>query len=1014
MGFIGAAELVALLAALTAFVLVLAGPKGTWIRDVRLPLLLLVALTVFRSLSNALQWSGAALAPSPLEDYLELAEPPLWYFLFYAFVQSATHRRLRRSEEQQRILLGSLPQRIFFKDPDSVFLLVNEAFARELGMRREDVVGKTDFDLYPDELARKYRADDRRVMDSRQPETLIERNVAGGLERTVEVVKAPVIDDEGQTVGLFGIFTDITERVEAERALRESEQKFRSLAEQSPNMIFINKGGRVVYANKKCEELMGYSQGEFLDPDFDFFALVAPQSMDTVREHYARHMRGRDVLPYEYVLRTRDGREMPAIITTRLITYEGEPAILGGVTDITERIQAEQALRTSEERFRSVLSSLHRSLITVLDREGRHTEVWGDPELRERYGIEPRDMVGRSLSDLLPPGLAEERMADTQRVFETGEPQRAEYPVRFPAGEFWHSVSLSPMRDASGEIYAVVAFIRDVTEQKQAEEALRETEDRQRLILENATDLIALHSLNDFLFVYVNPATVRTLGYSEEELIGRDPADFVHPDDMNRALAAFEKGLSLGEGSAEVRYRRKDGTYIWLEQTGRVLPSETGRQMALTISRNVTERKEAEAARREAEERYRQISESATDLIALHTLDDLSYLYANPATLRTLGYAEEELIGTSGIDLIHPEDKKRMLEAYRKGLQAGTASAEFRYRKADGSYLWLDATGKIVPGEGGQPVALIFSRDITGRKETEDALQESEERFRSLFEATTEFIQILDAEGRIVAANPAARDRLGYADKDLIGQRLTDFFTPQSRVVFEQHFPTLLDRGSYRQEAEIACHDGSVITVDCSAAAIRDDDGNVTSIVALLRDITDRVRVREELRLLSVADALTGLNNRRGFFHLAEQQLKFANRSKSALLLLFADLDGLKSINDARGHKEGDLALIETANVLRETFRESDILGRVGGDEFAVLAVAAPDATAQRIRERIHERIEARNRQPERKYQLSVSVGIAGYDPDSPCSLEELMARADALMYGEKRRKRGQQNPAGE
>jgi len=776
-------------------------------------------------------------------------------------------------------------------------------------------------------------------------------------------------------------------------------------------MIFINKGGRVVYANRKCEDLMGYSQEEFVDPDFDFLALIAPQSVGTIKENYAKHLRGEDVPPYEYALRTQDGGELPAIITSKLITYEGEPAILGVVTDITERIEAEEALRASEERFRGVLSSLHRSLITVLDRDGRHTEVWGDPELRERYGIEPRDMVGRSLSDLLPPELAEERIADIQRVFETGEPVRAEFPVRFPAGDFWHSISISPMRDASGQVCGIVAFIRDVTERKQAEEALGEAEERHRLILENATDLIALHSLDDFLFVYVNPATVRTLGYAEDELIGRDPADLIHPDDMDRAMEAFANGLSRGE-AAEVRYRKKDGTYIWLEQTGRVLPSEADTRMALTISRDVTARKEAEEARREAEDRYRQISENATDLITLHSLHDVSYLYVNPATLRKLGYTQEELLGRSALDFVHPEDGERAVLALREGVERGQGSGEFRYMKKDGSYLWLEATGKVVTGERGEPVALLISRDITDRKEAEEALQESEERFRSLFEAATEFIQILDAEGRIVAVNPAARDKLGYADEELFGQRLTDFFTPESRVVFEQHFPTLLDRGSYRQEAEIACQDGSVITVDCSAAAIRDDEGNVTSIVALLRDVTDRVRVREELRMLSVADVLTGLSNRRGFFHLAEQQLKFANRSKSAMLLLFADLDGLKDINDAHGHKEGDLALVETANVLGETFRESDILGRVGGDEFAVLAVAAPDTTAQRINERIQERIGARNAQPDRAYQLSISVGIASYDPDNPCSLEELMARADALMYGEKRRKREQQGPA--
>jgi len=129
MGFIGAAELVALLAALTAFVLVLAGPKGTWIRDVRLPLLSLLALAILRSLSNI----PVGFRLGAVQHYAALAEPPVWYFLFYAFVQSATHRQLRRSEEQQRILLASLPQRIFFKDSDSVFVFANEPFARELG-----------------------------------------------------------------------------------------------------------------------------------------------------------------------------------------------------------------------------------------------------------------------------------------------------------------------------------------------------------------------------------------------------------------------------------------------------------------------------------------------------------------------------------------------------------------------------------------------------------------------------------------------------------------------------------------------------------------------------------------------------------------------------------------------------------------------------------------------------------------------------------------------------------------
>ncbi len=136
---------------------------------------------------------------------------------------------LRESEERNRMLLASLPQRIFFKDRDSVFVSVNEPFARDLGLSPEQVVGKDDSDFHPGDLAEKYRADDRRIMQSRKPETLVERNVADGVERTVEVVKAPVINDEGEVTGLLGIFTDVTERVRAQEQLRQSADQLQEL-----------------------------------------------------------------------------------------------------------------------------------------------------------------------------------------------------------------------------------------------------------------------------------------------------------------------------------------------------------------------------------------------------------------------------------------------------------------------------------------------------------------------------------------------------------------------------------------------------------------------------------------------------------------------------------------------------------------------------------------------------------------------------------------------------------------
>jgi diguanylate cyclase (GGDEF)-like protein len=172
----------------------------------------------------------------------------------------------------------------------------------------------------------------------------------------------------------------------------------------------------------------------------------------------------------------------------------------------------------------------------------------------------------------------------------------------------------------------------------------------------------------------------------------------------------------------------------------------------------------------------------------------------------------------------------------------------------------------------------------------------------------------------------------------------------------------------------------------------------------LIEQVHERERLTEQLSVMSTADELTGLYNRRGFFTLSQQQMKVAERTKKDMLLFFADLDKMKQINDTLGHQEGDNALLEIASILKEAFRESDIIGRMGGDEFAILAIDTTDETKEVLMKRLHAILETYNR-PDKKYQLSLSVGISHYDPEHPSSLDELMAQADTLMYEEKRNK---------
>ncbi len=165
--------------------------------------------------------------------------------------------------------------------------------------------------------------------------------------------------------------------------------------------------------------------------------------------------------------------------------------------------------------------------------------------------------------------------------------------------------------------------------------------------------------------------------------------------------------------------------------------------------------------------------------------------------------------------------------------------------------------------------------------------------------------------------------------------------------------------------------------------------------------------LQNHLRELSITDELTGLANRRGFFAFAQQQLRQASRSGGRMVLIYADLDNLKAINDSLGHHAGDRALADTARIFRETFRGSDIIARMGGDEFAAILMNAPEAGVTAAQDRLQKRLLDYNAQRDRCAHLAISLGIAVFDPSKPCSLDELIRQADTRMYEEKQRKKG-------
>jgi len=200
--------------------------------------------------------------------------------------------------------------------------------------------------------------------------------------------------------------------------------------------------------------------------------------------------------------------------------------------------------------------------------------------------------------------------------------------------------------------------------------------------------------------------------------------------------------------------------------------------------------------------------------------------------------------------------------------------------------------------------------------------------------------------------------------------------------------------------------DGTTGFGEVSVSPIRNGAGNIIGFRGIARDITERKLLEEAIKNLSIKDELTGLNNRRGFFALAEQGLKAAQRNGTEVTLIYGDLDNLKEINDTFGHQEGDQVLISIANILKESFRESDIIGRMGGDEFAILAMNCNVVSAEKLNARFEKVLNDYNFQRNRPYLLSMSLGIAGFDPKNSCSIEILLTQADKVMYENKQKRK--------
>jgi len=282
----------------------------------------------------------------------------------------------------------------------------------------------------------------------------------------------------------------------------------------------------------------------------------------------------------------------------------------------------------------------------------------------------------------------------------------------------------------------------------------------------------------------------------------------------------------------------------------------------------------------------------------------------------------------------------------------------------------------------------------------EQALRVSEDRLRSVMESIADSIYLLDADCRYVFMNRKHIERLGLSNEDYVGRAYSDFHTAEETVEIIESVDTVFKTGDTIQKEHFSRRDNRYFLRTFSP--VKTDGAGITAVAVDSKDITDLKEMEDKLRNLSLTDELTGLYNRRGLFTMAVPLLKLACRNMHPVFLLYADLDNLKQINDVLGHHEGDNAIIDTAHVLKAAFRETDIIARIGGDEFVVIPVAGNKTEVDMVIARFREHIRAQNEKNGRSYTLSISLGLSGCDPEAPCTIDDLLKRAEKLMYEDK------------
>ncbi|HYM61494.1 MAG TPA: EAL domain-containing protein [Thermoanaerobaculia bacterium] len=546
---------------------------------------------------------------------------------------------------------------------------------------------------------------------------------------------------------------------------------------------------------------------------------------------------------------------------------------------------------------------------------------------------------------------------------------------------------------------ALVAIAIDAGKRRAAEESLRKHVEIENLIGRNIAGIY--RNTIEGRIIDCNDALASMLGYSSrEELMSQRAADlYIDPAERARVVEQLRKQRVMT--GLEICLRRKDGRPVWLIENMHLIEGDGEPEILEGTLIDISDRKFAEDALKASEGRYRLLIERMREGLSQVNNDGVVE-FVNDRFCEMVGYTREELIGRRA-DMIaaFPEDVETIQSKHELRLWGVSDQYEIRVRRKDGRIIWVEIGGAPVTDASGHVVGSIgVHDDITERRRAEEALRESEARYRLMAENSTDMISRSTAEGIILYASDAARTLMGYEPAELAGRSVFDLIVPGDRSDVRRAGAGLKSLAPMTFSYRVHRKDGATVWFESTSRALIDPTtGLIQEIVSVTRDISERKKAEEQIEYQAYHDALTGLPNRLLFRDRLTVALARARRQNQNAAVMFLDLDRFKVVNDTLGHSFGDELLKAIAERLRRSLREADSIARMGGDEFTILLTdLASGEDAAMIAEKLLEAIAQPLLLEGQQLFLTTSIGIAVFPTDGETA-ETLLRSADSAMY---------------